>query len=134
MSRPIRKLSIDNNGDESKSREKIMVVNKNEINKFVSILKKGNIGLLLDKDRCCNYIDNYLLATVFVYFKRADLELSEYTEENFWICLYLAHDQEEDEEELKWELLPWALGEDWNKTVSRFLAAKDQLWGRMGFR
>ena len=134
MARPVRKLSIDNNGDGSKSREKIMVVNKNEIKKFVSILKNGNIGLLLDNDKCSSYIDNYLLATVFVYFKRADLELSEYTEENFWICLYLAHDQEEDEEELKWELLPWALGEDWNKTVSRFLAAKDQLWGRMEFR
>ena len=71
MARPIRKLSIDNDGDESKSQEKIMVVNKNEIKKFVSILKNGNIGLLLDNDKCSSYIDNYLLATVFVYFKRA---------------------------------------------------------------
>ena len=134
MERPVRKLLIDNMEDVSKSRERIMIVSKTEINQFVSVLKLGNIKLLLDKDRCCSYVDNYLLATVFIYFKRANLKMSEYTEENFWRCLYLAHDQEEDEEELKWELLPWALGEDWNQTITGFLTAKDRLWERMGFR
>ena len=134
MERPSRKLSIYNMEDFVKSKERIMIVNKTEINQFVSVLRQGNIKLLLDKDRCCSYIDNYLLATVFVYFKRANLEMSEYTKENFWRCLYLAHDQEEYEEELKWELLPWALGEDWNKTITGFLTAKDHLWKRMGFR
>jgi hypothetical protein len=36
----------------------------------------------------------YLLAMVFVYFKRAELQHTEYTQHNFWVCLHLAHDAE----------------------------------------
>ena len=138
-----------------------MVIRKTEVDKFLSILTQGNIRLLMEKDKCCNYIDNYLLATVLVYFKRAGLDLGEYTEENFWRCLYLAHDQvgcshatkyyfpqftitkaklcivscqEEDEEELKWELLAWAMGDSWKKDIKAFLNAKDAIWKRMEFR
>ena len=56
------------------------------------------------------------------------------SQENFWKCLYLAHDMEEDEEELKWELLPWALGSDWRNKHYSFLRSKDNLWARMGYR
>ena len=70
-----------------------MVIRKTEVDKFLSILTLGNVGLLMEKDKCCNYVDNYLLATVLVYFKRAGLNIGEYTEDNFWRCLYLAHDQ-----------------------------------------
>ena len=79
-------------------------------------------------------MDNYLLAMVFVYFKRSGLSLADYSVENFWLCLYLAHDQEEDEEELKWELLPWALGPNWMASFLPFLLEKDQLWMRMDCR
>merc|ERR1719234_714272 len=88
----------------------------------------------MEKDKCCNYVDNCLLATVFVYFKRAGLNIGEYTEDNFWRCLYLAHDQEEDEEELKWELLAWAVGDTWKKNIKAFLIAKDDIWKKMDFR
>ena len=88
-----------------------MMIQKTEMNAFVTLLKKAkNIQLLLDQDKCCNYVDNYLLAMVLVFFKRASLEIVEYTEENFWKCLYLTHDMEEDQDELKWELLAWVLG------------------------
>jgi len=112
-----------------------MMIQKTEMNAFVTLLKKAkNIQLLLDQDKCCNYVDNYLLAMVLVFFKRASLEIVEYTEENFWKCLYLAHDMEEDQDELKWELLAWALGEEWRTLVGGFLNAKDKVWRRMDYR
>ena len=35
---------------------------------------------------------------VFVYFKRASLNIMEYSPSNFFLALYLAHDIEEDVE------------------------------------
>jgi len=119
---------------EQGTKDRIMVIRKTEVDKFLGILTLGNVRLLMEKDKCCNYIDNYLLATVLVYFKRAGLDIEEYTEENFWRCLYLAHDQEEDEEELKWELLAWAMGDTWKKDIKAFLIAKDAIWKKMDYR
>ena len=90
--RPRRQISLSGSQEQS-SRDRIMVIRKTEVDRFLSILTQGNVRLLMEKDKCCNYIDNYLLATVLVYFKRAGLDIKEYTEENFWRCLYLAHDQ-----------------------------------------
>ena len=114
--------------------DKVMIIRRTEIDQFRSLMTSGNIRLLLEKDKCFNYIDNYLLATgeniiilimvtvfisseshshftslflswerkitkivvvvVLVYFKRCNLSLSsEYTADNFWKLLYLAHDQ-----------------------------------------
>ena len=112
----------------------IMSLTARELDRFVSLLSQERIALLLEKDRCFNYVDNYLLATVLVYFKRAGLGLEEFNPGNFWRCLYLAHDMEEDEETLKWELLPWALGRNWRNTMTEFLLSKDELWARMKFR
>ena len=112
----------------------IMSVTARELDSFVALLSQERIALLLEKDRCYNYVDNYLLATVLVFFKRAGLSLEEFTPANFWKCLYLAHDMEEDEERLKWELLPWALGRNWRNTMTNFLLSKDALWARMKYR
>ena len=60
--------------------------------------------------------------------------MAEYNTHNFWLCLYLAHDQEEDEEELKWELFSWALGDDWVTAYPKFLVQKDKLWKKMDCR
>ena len=113
------------------SQHGIISVSMRELDKFVSLLSSDRIALLMERDKCYNQVDNYLLATVFVYFKRAGLRLEEFNQENFFRCLYLAHDMEEDEEELKWELLPWALGDD---DSSSFFLSRDQLWRRMGYR
>ena len=76
----------------------------------------------------------FLLVTAFIYFKRAGLREEEYTERSFWLAIYLANDQEEDEDRTKWELLPWALGESWMTSCSSFMVDKDALWRRMGYR
>ena len=114
--------------------QRIMSVTAKELDSFVSVLSSEKIALLLEKDKCYNYVDNYLLATVLVFFKRAGLSLEEFTPANFWKCLYLAHDMEEDEVRLKWELLPWALGRNWRNTMTNFLLSKDALWARMKYR
>ena len=114
--------------------QRIMSVTARELDSFVAVLSEERIALLLEKDKCYNYVDNYLLATVLVYFKRAGLGLEEFNPGNFWRCLYLAHDMEEDEERLKWELLPWALGGNWRTTMTDFMRSKDELWARMKFR
>ena len=41
---------------------------------------------------------------------------------------------EEDEDEEKYEIFPWALGEDWLHKFSSFLRQRDCLWYRMNCR
>ena len=75
-------------------------------------------------------MDSYLLAMIFVYFKSSGLSLTEYSVDNFWLCLYLAYDHEEDKEECK-ELFARTLGNSWRNIYPQFLMEKDKLRKKM---
>ncbi len=47
---------------------------------------------------------------------------------------YLANDMEEDNDDEKYEIFPWALGEGWITKYPTLLASRDLLWRRMDFR
>ena len=71
---------------------------------------------------------------VFTYFKRAKFYLNEYNRLNFYLALYLASDIEEDVDEYKYEIFPWALGARWRQKFSKFLRQRDGLLRRIGYR
>lgn len=71
---------------------------------------------------------------VFTYFKRAKFTSDEFTAFNFYLALYLASDIEEDVDEYKYEIFPWALGAKWRTKFSSFLRKRDALLKRIGYR
>lgn len=47
---------------------------------------------------------------------------------------YLAHDIEEDDEDMKFELYIWALGFEWQLRYKEMLNSRDVLWKVIGYR
>ena len=41
---------------------------------------------------------------------------------------------EEDEEEVKYDIFPWALGVTWRSRYIGFLKRRERLWQRIGYR
>ncbi|XP_065592110.1 LOW QUALITY PROTEIN: speedy protein A-like [Cyrtonyx montezumae] len=103
-----------------------------EVTAFLKLFDDDLLQKFLLMDRCCKIADKYLLAMTFVYFKRANFSTSEHTRLNFFVALYLAHLVEEDGGEF--EIIPWALGENWIQLFPAFIKLKDQLWRRLNYR
>lgn len=116
----------------SSSSKSVIMLSAAQINGFVDfMLKDETIAKFLRYDYCRKLSDPYLLAMVFVYFQRLSLPWSRL---DFFALLYLANDVEEDCEDERYEILPWALGSDWYPDFRSFYKRKNELFKMLDYR
>ncbi|CAG2106635.1 unnamed protein product [Medioppia subpectinata] len=110
-------------------------ISKKDIQAFRRLLEEPLVEELLLWDKCCLLADKYLLAMALTYFKRAGLRHQQYTPVYLMVALYLAHDMEEDDLDIKLDLVRFAMSGSVSANKLRlFLRKRDKLWHAMGLR
>ncbi|CAG2172857.1 unnamed protein product [Oppiella nova] len=111
------------------------VLTKRDVQTFRRLLDEPAVQELLLWDKCCLLADKYLLAMALTYFKRAGLRHQQYTPVYLMVALYLAHDMEEDDLDVKLDLVRFAMSDTVSDSKLRlFLRKRDKLWHQMGLR
>lgn len=81
--------------------------------------------------------DSYLLAVALTYFKRANFPPERYTFFNLLVALYLAHEVEEDDLDIKQDLVRVAMGGQMTistHSLQFFLARRVRLWTDLDYK
>jgi hypothetical protein len=89
----------------------------------------------LEWDRHFEIADNYLISVALIYMLRAGYNVRQYTFFNLMVALFLAHEVEEEDSELRLDLIRAAFG---SRVVSResfrlFMKKKEKLWLDTGY-
>ena len=89
----------------------------------------------MEWDRHFEIADNYLISIGLIYLLRARYNIRQYTFFNLMVALYLAHEVEEEDSELRLDLIRAAFG---SRVVSPesyrlFMMKKEKLWLTMRY-
>lgn len=89
----------------------------------------------MEWDRHFEIADNYLISVALIYMLRARYSVRQYTFFNMMIALYLAHEVEEEDSELRLDLVRAAFGSQFVSPESYrlFMSKKEKLWLATGY-
>ncbi|XP_039282814.1 speedy protein A [Nilaparvata lugens] len=108
---------------------------REQLNIFIKMFDEDMVlSDFLSFDRCCVLADKYLLATCFIYFVRAGLQPTEYGRMNFFTALYIAHQMEEDDHDLRDSIFPWASAPSPKLKRRPLLRSVRRMWMAMDLR